>query len=79
ELVRRGLGWTVVDFLTAGNLDPATVVAVPLRDREPIPLYAYHAEHRPPDRHAARMLDLLPGLLHAVLARPHHAEGSPAG
>ncbi|WCM93967.1 LysR family transcriptional regulator [Acidovorax sp. NCPPB 2350] len=74
ELVRRGLGWTVVDFLTAGNLDPAAVVAVPLRDLAPIPLYAYHAEHRPPDRHAARMLGLLPGLLHGVLAGPHHAD-----
>ncbi len=74
ELVRRGLGWTVVDFLTAGNLDPATVVAVPLRHLPPIPLHAYHAEHRPPDRHAARMLARLPGLLHAVLGRAPSAE-----
>lgn len=63
ELVKRGMGWTVIDFLTASNLDPAAMTAVPLRDLAPIPLYAYHATQRPPDRHAARMLALLPGVL----------------
>ncbi|MBA2673164.1 LysR family transcriptional regulator [Ramlibacter sp.] len=65
ELVRRGMGWTVVDFLTAANLDPQYMVALELRDLPPIPLYAYHATASPPGQHALRMLELLriqPGL-----------------
>jgi hypothetical protein len=65
ELVRRGMGWTVVDFLTASNLDPQYMVALELRDLPPIPLFSYHATASPPGQHALRMLDLLriqPGL-----------------
>ena len=32
ELVRRGMGWTVVDFLTATGLDPAQMVALELHE-----------------------------------------------
>lgn len=76
ELVKRGLGWTVIDFLTASNLDPATMAAVPLPDLPPIPLYAYHATQRPPDRHAAGLLDLLPGLLSHAMGPPR-AQAAP--
>lgn len=69
ELVRRGLGWTVIDFLSAGNLDAATMVAVELPDLPPIPLHAYSAASAPPGHHAERMLGMLPGLLEQVLGR----------
>ena len=67
ELVRLGMGWTVVDFLTATRLDPAQVVAVELSDLPPMSLYSYHADAHPPGLHATRMLAMLPGLLHAAL------------
>jgi len=67
ELVRLGMGWTVIDFLTASNLDPHTMVAVELHDLPVLPLYAYHAINSPPGRQAERMLTMLPGLLtHAI-------------
>lgn len=68
ELVRRGMGWTVVDFLTASNLD-AGMAAVELRELAPIPLYAYHAAALPPGQHAVKMLEMLPALLDQVLRR----------
>lgn len=69
ELVRLGLGWTVIDFLTASNLDPGGMVAVELQDLPPIPLHAYHASASPPGRQALRMLETLPGLLSQAMAR----------
>jgi DNA-binding transcriptional LysR family regulator len=68
ELVRRGMGWTVVDFLTASNLDPATTAAVELQELPPVPLYAYHAAALPPGQHAMRMLEMLPALLDQALS-----------
>lgn len=68
QLVRRGMGWTVVDFLTAHQLDAQNMVAVELPDCPYIPLYAYHAQSHPPDQLAKRMLDMLPGLLHEIRA-----------
>lgn len=68
ELVRRGMGWTLVDFLTATQLDPATVVALELHDLPPMSLYAYHARQSPPGQQARHMLDLLPALLHEALS-----------
>ena len=47
ELVRRGMGWTVVDFLTASRLDPTHMVTVELPDLPPMSLYSYHASHHP--------------------------------
>ena len=70
ELVRLGMGWTVVDFLTATRLDPAQMVAMELPDLPPMSLYSYHASAQPPGLHATRMLTMLPGLLHAALS-PH--------
>lgn len=70
ELVRLGMGWTVVDFLTATRLDPAQMVAMELPDLPPMSLYSYHASAHPPGLHAIRMLTMLPGLLHAALS-PH--------
>ncbi|OOG43884.1 LysR family transcriptional regulator [Polaromonas sp. A23] len=67
ELVKRGMGWTVVDFLTASNLDTSTLTAVPLHDFAPIALYLYFASSTPPGQDALRMLDMLPGLLHQVM------------
>ena len=67
ELVRRGMGWTVVDFLTASNLDPAVIAAVELRALPLVPLYVYHASALPPGQHATRMLEMLPGLLQHAL------------
>jgi DNA-binding transcriptional LysR family regulator len=68
ELVRLGMGWTIVDFLTASNLDPASIVAVEIRDLPPTSLHAYHAHHAPPGQQARSMLDLLPQLLSQVRA-----------
>jgi DNA-binding transcriptional LysR family regulator len=68
ELVKRGMGWTVVDFLTASNLDPATLTAVPLHEFAHAPLQMYFATSTPPGQDALRMLDMLPDLLHGVLA-----------
>jgi DNA-binding transcriptional LysR family regulator len=70
ELVRLGMGWTVVDFLTATRLDPAQMVAMELPDLPPMSLYSYHASAHTPGLHATRMLTMLPGLLHAALS-PH--------
>jgi DNA-binding transcriptional LysR family regulator len=68
ELVRRGMGWTVVDFLTASNLDAATMAAVELQDLPPVPLFVYHAAALPPGQHAMRMLELMQPLLGQALA-----------
>lgn len=70
ELVRRGMGWTVVDFLTARNLDAALLAAVELQELTPVPLYVYHAAALPPGQHAAKMLELLPPLLGQALGGP---------
>ncbi|MCZ8285209.1 MAG: LysR family transcriptional regulator, partial [Bacteroidia bacterium] len=70
ELVKRGMGWTVVDFLTAGNLDPATLTAVPLHEFAQAPLQMYFATSSPPGQDALRMLEMLPELLHGVMAPP---------
>lgn len=62
ELVRRGMGWTVIDFITAANLESQGQVALELRqlhDLPAIPFYAYHATASPPGQHALRMLELL--------------------
>lgn len=75
ELVRLGLGWTVIDFLSAAKLDPATMVAVELHSLPLVPLYAYHAQAFPPGRHALALLDMLPGQLGAALS---HQRSSPA-
>lgn len=69
ELVKLGMGWTVIDFLTASNLDARTMVAVELQDLPTIPLHVYHAAAAPPGRHATRLLDMLPGLLGQAIAR----------
>ncbi|HSV52467.1 MAG TPA: LysR family transcriptional regulator [Burkholderiaceae bacterium] len=73
ELVRLGMGWTVIDFLTASNLDPASMVAVELQDLPPMALHVYHANTFPPGQHALRMLDMLPGLLGQAMARSPQA------
>ena len=73
ELVRRGMGWTVVYFLTATQLDPQAFVAVELHELPPMSLYCYHARTLPPGLQATRMLAMLPGLLHEALSsRPAH-------
>jgi DNA-binding transcriptional LysR family regulator len=69
ELVRRGMGWTVVDFLTASNLDAATMTAVELRELPLVPLYVYHAAALPPGQHARRMLELLQAQLAKAMGR----------
>ena len=71
ELVRLGMGWTVIDFLSASNLDPNTMVAVELHDLPVLPLYAYHAINMPPGRQAERMLAMMPGLLTQAMQRLH--------
>lgn len=68
ELVKRGMGWTVVDFLTASNLDPQSLTAVPLHDFAQAPLQMYFASSTPPGQDALRMLEMLPELLHGVMA-----------
>jgi DNA-binding transcriptional LysR family regulator len=73
ELVRLGMGWTVIDFLTASNIDPRSMAAVELQDLPPVALHAYHAAATPPGRHAVRMLDMLPELLNQAMARNRSA------
>lgn len=68
EVVRLGMGWTVVDFLTSIRLDPAQMVAVELPDLPPMSLYNYHASTHPPGLQATRMLAMLPALLHEALS-----------
>lgn len=68
ELVKLGMGWTVVDFFTAARLDPAQFVTLELHELPPMSLYSYHARAHPPGLHATRMLAMLPGLLHAALS-----------
>lgn len=72
ELVRRGMGWTVIEFLTAANLSSQGEAALELQklhDLPAIPLYAYHAAAAPPGRHALRMLELLGAQLTPARAR----------
>lgn len=69
ELVRRGMGWTVVDFLTASNLDPATMTAVELHELPLVPLYVYHASAMPPGQHAVKMLELVQAQLVRAMER----------
>jgi DNA-binding transcriptional LysR family regulator len=68
ELVKLGMGWTVVDFFTAARLDPAQFVTLELHELPPMSLYSYHARAHPPGLHATRMLAMLPGLLHEALS-----------
>lgn len=68
ELVRLGMGWTVVDFLTATRLDPAQMAVQELHELPPMSLYSYHARNFPPGLHATRMLAMLPALLREVLS-----------
>lgn len=67
-MVNRGMGWTVVDFLTASNLAATVVTAVPLHDFAPIPLSVYCAKSAPAGHAAKRTLDMLPDLLHNMMA-----------
>jgi DNA-binding transcriptional LysR family regulator len=68
ELVRLEMGWTVIDFLSAANVDARNVVMLELPALPATPLYAYHASAAPPGRHVLRMLDLLAPLLTQVTA-----------
>lgn len=72
EMVKRGMGWTVVDFLTASNLAGSGITAVPLHDFATMPLSVYCAKSAPLGQAAKRMLemltDLLPDLLHGMMA-----------
>lgn len=67
EMVKRGMGWTVVDFLTASNLASSVMTAVPLHDFAPIPLCVYYAKSAPPGQAAKRMLNVL----HSMMAAGH--------
>ena len=64
------MGWTVIDFLTARNLDRQSMVAVHLPAEPGIPLYSYHATASPPGRNALGMLHLLRAELNTMLAGP---------
>ena len=77
ELVRLGMGWTVIDFLTASNLDPNTMVAVELHDLPVLPLYAHYASNAPPGRQAERMLATLPNLLTQAINRKQNVTPVP--
>ncbi|MBV8618880.1 MAG: LysR family transcriptional regulator [Curvibacter sp.] len=68
ELVRRGMGWTVVDFLTARRLDTATMVALELHELPSMALYSYHSPSTPPGQQVRRLLDMMQPLLHQM---PH--------
>ncbi len=68
ELVKLGMGWTVVDFITATRLDNSQIMALELHELPPISLYSYHARNSPPGLHATRMLAMLPALLREALS-----------
>lgn len=60
ELVRRGLGWAVVDFVTAENPAGQGAGALELQPLHELPetaVYAYHAHAAPPGRAVLRMLE----------------------
>jgi DNA-binding transcriptional LysR family regulator len=59
ELVQLGMGWTVVDFLTASNLDRNSIVTMELQEQDFIPICAYAASDAPPSQHALNMLEML--------------------
>jgi len=61
--LRLGMGWTIVDFLSAANLDPNAMAAVELPDLPAMSLYAYYASAWPPGQVASRMMEMLPPLL----------------
>lgn len=67
DLVRLGMGWTVVDFLTARGLDPVQMVTLELHELAPMSLYSYQARAFAPSLQATRMLAMLPRLLHEAL------------
>ncbi|MFN3377644.1 MAG: LysR family transcriptional regulator, partial [Burkholderiaceae bacterium] len=67
ELVRLGMGWTVIDFLTAQRQDPASVVTQELHELAPISLFAYQARNVPEGLAATRMRALLGPALHEAL------------
>lgn len=69
DLVRLGMGWTVVDFLTAQRLGANQIMIVELHELPPMSLYSYHAPSLPPGLQATRMLAMVPGLLHDALSR----------
>jgi DNA-binding transcriptional LysR family regulator len=66
ELVKLGMGWTVVDYITASRLDPAVLVTQELRELPPMSLYVYHLPSAPPNIQATRMLGMLPEVLREV-------------
>ena len=76
EMVKRGMGWTVVDFLTASNLDASSITAVPLHDFAPVPLQMYFASSTPLSQAAKRMLDMLPDLLNGAMAARRSTQNS---
>ena len=76
ELVKRGVGWTVVDYLTASNLDASAITAVPLHDFAHVPLQMYCAAGTPLGQTAKRMLDMLPELLRGVMAPSHQGQSA---
>jgi DNA-binding transcriptional LysR family regulator len=59
ELVKLGMGWTVVDFLTARNLNRDTIVTMELQGQDFIPICAYSASDAPASQHALNMLEML--------------------
>jgi DNA-binding transcriptional LysR family regulator len=62
ELVRRGLGWTVIDCVTAENPAAQGASALELHPLHTLPetvVYAYHAHAAPPGRAVLRMLELV--------------------
>lgn len=59
ELVKLGMGWTVVDFLTARNLNRDTIVTMELHEQDFIPICAYSASDAPASQHALNMLEML--------------------
>lgn len=73
ELVKRGLGWTVVDYLSASNLDPVSITALPLHDFSQMPLQMYCAAGVPLGQGVKRLQALLPELLREVTALGHPA------
>jgi DNA-binding transcriptional LysR family regulator len=63
ELVKRGVGWTVVDYLTARTLDASQIAAVPLPDFDLVPLQLYVANGASMGQAAKHFLDMLQGVL----------------
>lgn len=74
ELVARNLGWSVVDFLTARQLQPARVKLLDLQPEVECPLNAFFVKNSAPAVQARGFLDIVKAQLARLKPLPKEAE-----